>query len=250
MHRPVVIAGNWKMYKTGEQAKNFINELNPLIKNSFAFVYLAVPFTAIKPAAEQAKSGKITIGAQNMHDATEGAFTGEISASMLVEAGAKFVILGHSERRKIFNETDAFINKKMIRAVKEQLQPLLCVGETLADREQGRTAQVLETQLSGCLQDLDKNDLKKLIIAYEPVWAIGTNQTATPEIAQEAHLLCRKWLAGKYGEDFAQSVVIQYGGSVKPDNAAALLKMPDIDGLLIGGASLTVDSFSKIINSI
>lgn len=249
-HRPVVIAGNWKMYKTGEQAKKFISELTPLIKNSSALIYLAVPFTAIKSAVEQAKNSAITIGAQNMHDATEGAFTGEISASMLVEAGAKFVILGHSERRKIFNESDDFINKKMVRALKEKLQPILCIGETLAEREQDKTEQVLESQLAGCLKDIDKKDLKNLIIAYEPVWAIGTNQTATPEMAQEAHLLCRKWLSEKYGEEFAQSIVIQYGGSVKPENAGTLLKMPDIDGLLVGGASLTVESFSKIINSI
>lgn len=247
--RSVVIAGNWKMYKTLAQAITFVDELIPLVADALARVYLAVPFTAINPCTEKADDSNIVIGAQNMYDASEGAFTGEIGARMLIDAGAKFVLLGHSERRRYFHETNEFINKKMIRAVSEGLQPILCIGETLQEHEEGKMEEVLSEQLSGCLAGLKAMQLENLILAYEPVWAIGTDKTATPEEAQTAHQFCREHVAQLLGEELANKLVIQYGGSVKPENASELLDQPDIDGLLVGGASLSVDSFSKIVNS-
>lgn len=247
-NRPVIITGNWKMYKTIEQALAFVKELIPLVANATSRVFLAVPFTAINAVANQVQGTNIVIGAQNMNDASEGAFTGEIAAKMLIEAGAKFVILGHSERRRLFNESNAFINKKIKRAIEEHLEPVLCIGETLEEHEKGLTEQVLTTQLTECLADLQPAQVTDLIIAYEPVWAIGTDKTATPAIAQEAHHICRKWLEQKFGEWLAQKIVIQYGGSVKPENAKEILEQSDIDGLLVGGASLSAETFSKIVN--
>ncbi|MBA3958380.1 MAG: triose-phosphate isomerase [Parachlamydiaceae bacterium] len=247
-NRPVVVVGNWKMYKTVQQTLDFVKELLPLIQNSKGLVYLAVPFTTIKSLVDVSKNTPLVIGAQNMHDAAEGAFTGEIAAAMLVEAGARFVILGHSERRRLFHESNAVINKKMKRAVAEKLQSILCIGETEQERMDGLTKEVLTLQLTECLEDIEPSLLETMIIAYEPVWAIGTDLTATPEIAQEAHHLCREWLQNKFGEAFAQKIPLLYGGSVKPDNAAALLEQQDIDGLLVGGASLTVETFSNIVN--
>lgn len=246
--RPVVITGNWKMYKTIEESLTYIKELAPLVQDATAKVYLAVPFTSIQSLAEYVAGKNIVIGAQNMHDASEGAFTGEIAARMLVEAGAKFVILGHSERRRLFNESNEFINKKVIQAIEEEIQPTLCIGENLEQRDQGKTEEILTTQLSECLSGLKEAQLTNLIIAYEPIWAIGTDRTATPEQAQEAHFLCRKWVEQTYGEVLAQKVLIQYGGSVKPENAAAILEQPDVDGLLVGGASLSAVNFSKIVH--
>lgn len=246
--RPVIITGNWKMYKTIEESLTFVKELIPLVESATTSVYLAVPFTAIKSVAEQAKGSKIVVGAQNMHDASDGAFTGEIAASMLIDAGARFVILGHSERRILFKESNDVINRKLKRAIKEKLQPVLCIGETLAEREQNLTAQTLSVQLTECLSGIEASQLENLIIAYEPVWAIGTDKSATPAEAQEAHHLCREWLQQAYGENLSRKTVIQYGGSVKPENAKELLEQPDIDGLLVGGASLSADSFSKIVN--
>jgi triosephosphate isomerase len=246
-NRPVIIAGNWKMYKTIETALDFIQELIPLVKDAGP-VYLAVPFTTIKPLADKAKDSNIRIGAQNMHDASEGAFTGEIAADMLKDAGAQFVVVGHSERRRLFKEDNAFINKKVKSALKNQLQLLLCIGESSEEREEGKTEAVLGTQLSECLAELLPEQIATLIIAYEPVWAIGTDHSATPEVAQETHLICRQFIAKTWGEPIADQVRILYGGAVKPANAKVLLEQPDIDGLLVGGASLTVDSFSKIVN--
>lgn len=247
-NRQCVIAGNWKMYKTFDEAVAFLKELIPLVQETSRKVYLAVPFTLIRPMHELAKDSKVEIGAQNMHDSSEGAFTGEIAGKMLKEAGANFVILGHSERRHLFNESNAFINKKVKRAIIDGLQPLLCIGETEEEREAGKTEQVLQTQLKESLEGLDANQLKNLIIAYEPVWAIGSSNPATPEIAQEAHLICRNFLTQHLNEEFAQQLVILYGGSVRPQNAKSFLEQVDIDGLLVGGASLSVDSFSKIVN--
>lgn len=247
-NRPVIIAGNWKMYKTIESGLEFIKELIPLVKDATAQIYLAAPFTAIKPLADAAKDTNIHVGAQNMNDASEGAFTGEIAAVMLKEAGAQFVILGHSERRRIFNESNELIKKKLQRALLEQLQPILCIGEDLKERQDGKTQEILSTQLRECLAEQDSEQVAKLIIAYEPVWAIGTDESATPEMAQESHRICRQFIADTWGEPIADKMVILYGGSVKPDNAKALLEQPDIDGLLVGGASLSVDTFSKIVN--
>lgn len=227
------------MYKTGEEARDFITALIPLIKDTLTPVFLAVPFTALGDSVKAACGTKIIIGAQNMHDAEEGAFTGEISARMLKKAGAEFVLLGHSERRQIFFETDAFINRKIKRALQEDLKPILCVGETKEEREKGLTDNVLSRQLKNSLEGLHLDDWSKLTIAYEPVWAIGTGLTATPAVAQETHAFISTLLPKK--------IPILYGGSVKPENAAELLSQPDIQGALIGGASLNVDSFAKII---
>jgi triosephosphate isomerase len=239
-----LIIGNWKMYKTAQEAQEFLAALLPLIEKSPVKVGLAVPFTALH--AMQTRS--VWIGAQNMHDALEGAFTGEISARMLKEAGAGFVLLGHSERRQIFQESNAFIQKKAKRALQEGLIPVLCVGETEQERERGKTQEVLLKQLNECLADLSKEELQKCLLAYEPVWAIGTGKSATPEMAEEAHLICRNFISEKCGRDLAQNIPILYGGSVKPDNVRTLLKMPNINGALVGGASLTVSSFAELIN--
>ncbi len=240
MSRQTIIAGNWKMYKTGDDAATFVQALAGIS----ATVYLAVPFTAIAAAKKAAKGGSIRIGAQNMHDATEGAFTGEISGAMLRDVGAEFVLLGHSERRHVFGETDEFINRKVHRAQSDGLQPILCVGETLEQREAGEMESVLRGQIESSLAGVES--LSDLILAYEPVWAIGTGRTATPQQAQEAHAFCRGAIAEKWGQEAAQGISLLYGGSVKPDNAAELLAQPDIDGVLVGGASLEVDSFKAI----
>lgn len=244
--RRKVITGNWKMYKTIEESIAFIQDLAPLLSEQDPLVYLAVPFTSLSPVSEVAKQTPLVIGAQNMNDASEGAFTGEIAGQMLVNAGAKFVILGHSERRVLFNETNAFINKKIKRALSEGLQVVLCVGESLSEKEEAQTHTVLERQIYECLADV--SELENVMLAYEPTWAIGSHHTATPEIAQEVHAFCRQCIAQKWGQPSADQLIIQYGGSVKPENASLLLTQSDIDGVLVGGASLTVDAFSKIIH--
>ncbi len=250
--RPLTIAGNWKMYKTIEEAVSYVETLSPLIQKSQAAVYLAVPFTAIHPTVERAKALKtaIKVGAQNMNDASEGAFTGEIAAKMVVDAGAQFVILGHSERRQLFHESDHFINKKVKRALAEELQPLLCIGETLEERESGKLEERLEEQLTSSLHEIAAESFSKLILAYEPIWAIGTGKVATPEDAQAAHQLCRSLIRKHWGDHAADLLSILYGGSVKPENARDLLIQPDVDGLLVGGASLSPKAFSQIINQV
>lgn len=249
--RRVVIAGNWKMYKTIEEAVNYVETLASQALKSQAAVYLAVPFTAIDPTAKRVKelNAPFKIGAQNMNDASEGAFTGEIAARMLVDAGAAFVILGHSERRHLFHETDAFINKKVKRALAEKLPPIVCVGETLDERTEGRLEEVLKTQILQSLKGVTAKALGSVILAYEPVWAIGTGKVAQPQDALAAHQFCRAVVAEKWGEKAAQQLTILYGGSVKPENAAELLAQDHVDGLLVGGASLSPQAFSQIINS-
>lgn len=239
-----IITGNWKMYKTIEEAVAFINQLKEKLGEKSA--YLAVPFTAIQASSEAAKDSSITIGAQNMNDASEGAFTGEIAAKMLTNAGAKFVILGHSERRHLFGETSAFVNRKVHKALAEGLQPVLCVGETLDQHKEGKAKEIVKQQLEESLEGVE--EIGNLILAYEPVWAIGTDEAATPEQAQEMHAFCRECLSEKWGEEAANQIVIQYGGSVKPGNAKALMDQKDINGLLIGGASLSADTFLNIVN--
>lgn len=250
-NRPKVIAGNWKMYKTIDEAIDYVETLTPLIKRSQGSVYLAVPFTAIYPTAQKIKELKspITLGAQNMNDASEGAFTGEIAAKMLVNAGADFVILGHSERRHLFHESDEFINRKLKQALRNELQPILCVGETLEEREQEKTEEVLREQLTKSLEGIGAEALSTLILAYEPVWAIGTGRVAEPADARGAHLFCRRFLAEKWGEEAGLQATILYGGSVKPENAAELLAQEEVDGLLVGGASLSPQLFSQIIKA-
>lgn len=247
MSRSPIIAGNWKMYKTIAQALSFVKTLPKFLEDTSQKVYLAAPFTSISQVAQESKGTSIVIGAQNMNDASEGAFTGEIAAKMLVDAGAKFVILGHSERRHIFQEDDAFINMKVKKALSEGLQVILCIGETLKEREGGQTRQVLQKQLQGSLQDVHPKE-GEVVVAYEPVWAIGTGQTASPEMAQETHKECRDILSEILGEELAQKTVLQYGGSVKPENVKVLMSQPDIDGVLVGGASLDPEVFAKIAN--
>ncbi len=245
MTRRTTIIGNWKMHKTIEQSLAFVKSL---VIESDAMVGLAVPFTALHATSTLAQTlgTKVKIGAQNMNESEQGAFTGEISAQMLKDAGAAFVILGHSERRHIYHESNHLINQKVKRALGENLQPVVCVGETLEERD--RKEAVLKEQLLGSLEGLSNAQMKNIILAYEPVWAIGTGVVAKPDDAELAHRYLRMLLAEQWGESIAENMVIQYGGSVKPDNAAALLTKLDIDGLLIGGASLQPDSFSQIIN--
>lgn len=248
VRRPTIIVGNWKMHKTIAEAKSFVDKLAPSAANTKAGVWLAVPFTAIQASAEVAKPTRIVIGAQNAHEQESGAFTGEISCSMLKDAGASFVILGHSERRKLFHETDICINKKVKRALHDKLRPIVCVGETLEQHQAGQAFSVIEQQLSQSLKDLNSIEIENIILAYEPTWAIGTNLTATPEQAENIHKFCREFLSHQWTSSVAEKIVILYGGSVKPDNASALLRESDVDGLLVGGSSLSVDSFSKIID--
>ncbi|MDF2577716.1 MAG: tpiA [Chlamydiales bacterium] len=246
--RNKIIAGNWKMYKTLDETTQFIRSLAPLVEQSQVYVYLAVPFTAIQAASKEAQTTNIRVGAQNMNDASEGAFTGEIASKMLLDAGAQFVILGHSERRHIFNETSDFINRKVIRALKDNIKPIVCIGEKEDDRELQKTEQVLKDQILESLKNLNSEEISQIILAYEPVWAIGTGKTATPEIAQKTQQYCRKVIAEYWNPEVAEKISILYGGSVKPNNAALLMGQPDIDGLLVGGASLEAEAFSQIIN--
>lgn len=246
--RPKVIAGNWKMNKTVEEALSFVTSLLPSLEGCTSDVLLAVPFTAIYPLAEAAKGSALQIGAQNMNDASEGAYTGEVAALMLIEAGAQFVLLGHSERRHLFNETDEWIHKKVVRAIKDGIAPILCIGETLQERKEGKTKEILERQLSVGLMGLSAEQLTPLRIAYEPVWAIGTGETATPQEAEETHEFIRSWIGEHISKELSGQLPLLYGGSVTPQNCQALLAEEDIDGLLIGGASLSLDSFVKIVH--
>lgn len=245
-----IIAANWKMYKTLPETEQFITEIAPLISQANAKILIAVPFTAIHLAAEKAQGTTLIIGAQNMNDATEGAFTGEVSAKMLRDAGAQFVLLGHSERRQYFGETNDFINRKVKRALAEGLQPLLCIGETREQRDAQETEDTLATQLNECLSDIEPSQIQHIIIAYEPVWAIGTGITATPALAQEAHHFCREYISQQWGPETASRIPLLYGGSVRPETAAQILAQNDIDGLLVGGASLDANSFAAIVNSV
>lgn len=249
LEKKPLIAGNWKMNKTAKEAIEFIQDLGGKITEFDVQVYLSVPYTFISGASKAAENTKVVIGAQNMNDAKKGAFTGEIAGLMLKEAGADFVILGHSERRHIFKESDDFINKKVLRAIKDDLQPVLCVGETEEERENGEIQEVLKRQLVKGLSKVSVEDAENLIVAYEPVWAIGTGKTATPEIAQEAHLFIREILEEIFDKKTAGKIYVLYGGSVKEDNIALLMQKDDIDGALVGGASLEVESFFKIIEN-
>lgn len=251
MARKRIIAANWKMHKTADQTKLFFDKIKQhlvsLSSHQLPRVLIAAPYTLIALAAELSESTLIEVGAQNMNDATEGAFTGEVAASMLKEAKATFVIVGHSERRHIFKEDNQFINRKVKKALQEGLTPLLCIGETKLERDGHQTEEVLATQLNDCLEGVEEQLIEKIIIAYEPVWAIGTGLTATPQLAQQAHLFCREYLQQHWGKQASEKISLLYGGSVNAKTAKELMSQPDIDGLLIGGASLDPDSFAKII---
>ena len=248
MRRPV-IAGNWKMYKTRAEARTFLEALKPLVAAAnHCDIVVAPPFTALAVAAEAARGSAISIAAQNAHWSPEGAFTGEVSMKMIVEAGCRGVILGHSERRQFFGETDELVAKKVKAALDAGLEPIVCVGETLAEREASRTEAVLERQFTGGLAALTAVEFSRIILAYEPVWAIGTGRTATPEIAADAHRHLRNLAAARFTPERASALRILYGGSVKPDNIRGLMAQVEIDGALVGGASLDPQSFAGIVN--
>jgi triosephosphate isomerase len=247
-NRPV-IGGNWKMQKTMNESKNFIDDFLKNVGNLHEKVDIVIipPFTSITTVSAALKGKKIFTGGQNMYFEEKGAFTGEISADMLVDAGATYVVLGHSERRKIFGESNDLISKKVKTAIKKGLKPIVCVGETREEREKGMMNAVLKEQIAGSLKGISGEEMKQVIIAYEPVWAIGTGLTATPAQAQDAHKYVRSLLASLYGDTIAQATRIQYGGSVKPENAKELFSQQDIDGGLVGGASLDAKSYIDII---
>jgi len=249
MRRPIV-AGNWKMNKTASEAASLVGALRPLVADvKDVEIVVCPPFTALAAVAPALAGTNIGLGAQNMHWEAEGAFTGEVSAGMLLTSGCRFVILGHSERRAYFHESNAEINKKVRAALAAGLTPIMCVGETLEQREAGHTEAVVKDHVVGGLAGLTPDQVGKVVIAYEPVWAIGTGKTATPDQAQAVHAFIRKVLAKVSTEAVAEAVRIQYGGSVKPENAKELMSKPDIDGGLIGGASLKADSFAAIVKA-
>ena len=245
--RPAVIAGNWKMNKNRAEAATLITELLPLVKDAGCEVVLCTPYTDLETALALTEGTGAKIGAENCHWAESGAFTGEISAEMLRELGVQYVIIGHSERRQYFGETDETVNLRTRAAIAAGLTVMMCIGETLEEREAGKLNEVIERQMNVGLKDVTAADCAKLVIAYEPVWAIGTGKTATPDQAQEVHALIRATLAKLVGAETAETVRIQYGGSMKPGNAAELLAKPDIDGGLIGGAALKAADFAGII---
>ncbi len=248
MRKPF-ICGNWKMYKTVAEAVAFINEAKSLVANAKDVeIGIGAPATALKSMADAAKGTNIQIGGENCFWEKEGAFTGEIAPNMLVEAGCSFVIIGHSERRQYFGETNETVNKKSKAAIANGLTVILCCGETLEEREAGKTAAVVTDHVKNGLANFTPAELAKIVIAYEPVWAIGTGKTATPEQAQEVHAVIRKLLADLFGKDIAEATRIQYGGSVKPENVKEIMAQPDVDGALVGGASLKPDSFAKLVN--
>jgi len=249
--RKKIIAANWKMHMTPSEAESFLETFLLEIKDEQAVeIVLVPPFPTIPKVSELLTDiQNVKVGAQNMHAETSGAFTGEVSAPMLRELYVRYVVLGHSERRSLFGETDAVVNAKVLSAIEAALRPILCVGETLAQRDAGQVEMVLETQLRGSLAGVDAKALVDVVIAYEPVWAIGTGRTASKEQAQEAHAFIRKTLAAMTDQATADKVRIQYGGSVKPANAKELMEQPDIDGALVGGAALDPRSFAEIIQA-
>jgi triosephosphate isomerase len=249
--RPNVIAGNWKMNKDLSETESLINDLKRTINFDLGLmkVLLCPPFTSLSLAKKLIEGTPFLLGAQNMFYEDEGAYTGEISPKMLLSAGCQYVILGHSERRQIFGESNELINKKVKKALSSGLIPIICVGETLEEREKNITEQIISVQVKGVLQDTSSQDVEKCIIAYEPVWAIGTGRNATPQQAEDVHKFIRKLLGQLYSWNTAERVVIQYGGSVKPENSGELLRQPNIDGALVGGACLKADSFAAIVQS-
>lgn len=246
--RKKVIAGNWKMNMLPDASIRFIDELTPLVKDTQNEVVLCVPYTDLFYALLSAQNTNIKIGAQNMHWEESGAYTGEVSGQMLKAIGVEYVIIGHSERRQYFAETDETVNKKLKAAFKYGLKPIVCVGETLEQREEGKAKEIVTMQIEKDLEGLTEEQVSNTIIAYEPIWAIGTGKTATSEDANEMTKTIREKISNIYGQNIANGVIIQYGGSVKSSNAKELFSMSDIDGGLVGGASLKSDEFAKIVN--
>jgi triosephosphate isomerase len=242
------LAANWKMYKTVHEAVVYVKEFRSMVKDvTDAEIVVAPPFTALHAAAEAARNSPIGVAAQNLSWEREGAFTGEVSAAMIKEAGAEYVIIGHSERRRLFGETDATVNRKTMAALGAGLTPIVCIGETLEERERNQTASVLDRQIRDSLDALTSEQVAALVVAYEPVWAIGTGRNATPEQAAEAHAHIRGRLRQWFGGDAADQCHVIYGGSVKPDNIREIVAHPDVDGALVGGASLDVRAFHEIV---
>jgi triosephosphate isomerase len=247
--RRPIIAGNWKMNKTAAEARDLAARIIPLVVGVLdRDIVLAPAFTALHAVAETIKGTNVALAAQNVFWEDKGAFTGEISAEMLLDLGCKYVIIGHSERRQYFGETDETVNKRLRKALDKGLLPIVCVGETLTERESGKANEVIERQLAGALKGVNAAELRKAVIAYEPVWAIGTGKTATPEQANEIHAFIRRKIEISYGQEAAAALRIQYGGSVTPENVSSLMAMPDIDGALVGGASLKPESFAALVN--
>lgn len=248
--RVPLIAGNWKMHKNCEEAIASAEKLKTLCSefSSEREIVIAPAFTALYPVHKTLKGTGIKLSGQNVYWAKEGAYTGEVSTNMLRSAGCEYVIIGHSERRHIFGETDGDVNSKIKASIEAGLAPVLCIGETDSEKENGKTFFVLDRQLENGLKDVPFSGVNSVVIAYEPVWAIGTGKTATPETAQEVHAWIRNFLEKKYGEALAKSVRIIYGGSVKPDNISGLMQLPDVDGVLVGGASLEPESFFSILS--
>jgi triosephosphate isomerase len=246
--RRPLIAGNWKMYKTPDESKETAKQLVRYVAEVRDVDMMIAPtFVALAAVYEAIKNSSVALGAQNLYWEAEGAYTGEISAPMLKSAGCRYCIIGHSERRQYFGETDETVNKKIRAAIKADLQPVFCVGESEKERESGQTLSILDKQIKKGLEELVSKQLESLIIAYEPVWAIGTGKTATDDQAQEVHRFIRSLVKDNFGQALADSIRILYGGSVKPANIESLMAMPDIDGALVGGASLSAESFSQII---
>lgn len=237
------------MFKSVQEAEALVEGIQAgVYKVTNCTVVVCPPFTALQAVSKILDDGPIELGAQNMSPYTEGAYTGEISPTMLKDLRCRYVVIGHSERRQYFHETDEFVNEKVKTALKYSLIPIVCIGETLEQRESRQFFEVVKTQMDGSLADLSKDDIVKTVIAYEPVWAIGTGKTATPEQAEQMHSYIRRLLNEKYGQEIASKIWILYGGSVKPDNISSLMLKPNVDGALVGGASLKADSFSEIVN--
>ena len=248
--RTPFVAGNWKMNTTASEARDILCSLKQSLLNvHLVDTAICPPFPYLLLASEILKGSRIQLGAQNMYWEEEGAFTGEVSPLMLKDVGCNYVILGHSERRRYFGETDESVNRKIRMALDSGLRPIVCVGERLEERQENETERVISDQVKGCLKGLPAEDMQQITIAYEPVWAIGTGKTATTQQAQEVHRFIRQWIGKTFDQETADTVRIQYGGSVKPDNAGALMAQQDIDGALVGGASLKQENFSAIVKS-
>lgn len=248
MRKPI-IAGNWKMYKTPTEAEVLVRALIPLVAGAKADVVVCPPFTALDRAGAALRGSNVALGSQNVFWEEQGAFTAEIAPGMLKDLGVAYAIVGHSERRQFFHEDDSMVRRRALAALRHGITPIVCVGERLEEREAGRTNAVVSTQLRGALEGFSSEQANAIVLAYEPVWAIGTGKVATPEQAQEVHHFLRGTLQELFGAGVADAVRIQYGGSVKADNAATLLSQPDVDGALVGGASLEAASFAGIVNA-
>ncbi len=247
MRKPI-IAGNWKMHKTMNEALKLANDIKDEANKTDIEIVICCPFTVISEVKRAIEGTKVKLGAQNMHWEEEGAFTGEISANMLKDLGVDYVIIGHSERRRYFNETDEIVNKKVIKAIEKGLKPIICVGETLDEREKNKTFDIVKRQTLVALENIGKDEMINVVIAYEPIWAIGTGKTASSQDANEVIAYIRSLLQNKYDSEISEEVRIQYGGSVKPSNATEIMNEADIDGALVGGASLNAGEFLEIVN--